>query len=312
MFIEPVTRLALSGPTMGSRWSAVFHSNPGSADGLQSALQAAVDAVDATMSSWKPDSDLMRLNATPPGIWLDVAPALCAVVALGLQIGKASRGAFDIGVGAAVDAWGFGAARPLPDHAAIAAVAPPDGRPSAEVDLSASMLRRTGRARLDLSGIAKGHGVDCLADVLLAHGLASFIVSLDGEVRARGTRPDGSGWAVGIERPDRTQRALARTLQVSDMAIATSGDYRHWHAYGDTSVAHTIDPRTGAPLHNQVCAVTVTAEHCAVADAWATALLVLGEHDGPAMALELGLDAVFTLRQGRTFQEICIGAFASA
>ena len=312
MFIEPLSRFALNGPTMGTRWSAVFHGSPGAALGLQAALQAAVEAVDATMSTWKPDSDLMRINATPPGTWLDVAPALCAVVALGLQIGQVSQGAFDIGVGAAVDAWGFGAARPQPDDAAIAALAPPDGRPAAEVDLAASRLRRTGPARLDLSGIAKGYGVDRLVDVLITHGLAAFIVSIDGEVRARGTRPDGSGWRLGLERPDRTQRGLARSIEVSDMAIATSGDYRHWHAHGARTVSHTIDPRSGAPLQSEVCAVTVTAEHCAAADAWATALLVLGADHGPAMARRVGLDALFTLRLNDSLHEIGVGAFASA
>ena len=169
-----------------------------------------------------------------------------------------------------------------------------------------------GPVQIDLSGIAKGHGVDCLAETLAGRGIADFIVSIDGEVRARGTKPDGSGWTVGLERADRDQRALAHTIEVSDMAIATSGDYRHWHSRGETIVSHTIDPRTGAPLDNGVCAVTVTAEHCAIADAWATALMVLGEEEGPALARQLGLDALFTLRRPDTLQEIGVGAFAPA
>ena len=313
MSIDQAGRIALSGTTMGTRWSAVVYASDVVAHDLNAALQAAVDDVDNTMSTWKADSDLMRLNRTPPGVWLDVAPPLCAVVALGLQIGHASQGAFDIGVGAHVNAWGFGARRGQPDAMAIAEVSKPGrGEPSVEVDLPRSRLRRTSLAQIDLSGIAKGYGVDCLADVLISRGRADFIVSIDGEVRASGTRPDGSGWTVGLERPDRTQRALGRTIEVSDLAIATSGDYRHWHPYGDGIVSHTIDPHTGAPLHGAVCAVTVTAEHCAVADAWATALMVLGEHGGPAMARKLGLDAVFTLRRGEALQEICVGAFAPA
>ena len=238
---------------MGTRWFAVFFSSGAAASGFNAALQAAVDEVDATMSTGKVDSDLMRLNRTPPGIWLDAAPALCAVVALGLQIGHALKGAFDIGVGVAVDAWGFGAGRNKPGAAAIAHVPMPSRRTLAvEVDLSRSRLRRTSHGQIDLSGIAKGYGVDCLADVVIARGLADFVVSINGEMRARGTRPDRSGWAVGLERPDRTQRSLARTIEVSDIAIATSGDYRHWYSYGDETVSHTIDPRTGAPLQNQV------------------------------------------------------------
>lgn len=306
-------RVALNGPTMGTRWSAVFFAGGVADPELAKSLQAAVDAVDDAMSTWKPDSDLMRCNGTPPCVWVSVPPQLCAIVALGLQIGKASRGAFDIGVGAAVGAWGFGAPRPEQDASAVA----DPWRPSMadqgiEVDLVQSRLRRLRAVQIDLSGIAKGHGVDRLAEVLLAHGISDFIVSIDGEIRARGTRPDGLGWSVGLERPDREQRGLARTIAVSDVAIATSGDYRHFRTLGDTVISHTIDPRTGAPLDNAVCAVTVTAEHCAVADAWATALMVLGEEDGPDMARDLGLDALFTLRRAGILHEICVGAFASA
>ncbi|MGV8955291.1 MAG: FAD:protein FMN transferase [Cypionkella sp.] len=306
-------RIALNGPTMGTRWSAVFHAHGAPDPTVTAALQAEVDAVDASMSTWKPDSDLMQLNRMPPGIWFAAPAPLCAVVALGLQIGEASGGAFDIAVGDAVEAWGFGAARRQPDPAAIALLTPTQrARGHIEVDLATSRLRRTGSAQLDLSGIAKGYGVDLLAEVLIRRGIDSFIVSIDGDLRARGTRPDGTGWVVGLERPDRQQRALARTLAVSDVAIATSGDYRHWHAYGDTTVSHTIDPHTGAPLCNSVCAVTVTAEHCAVADAWATALMVAGADAGPILARDHGLDALFTVRLDGELHEIAVGAFAPA
>ncbi|HTN62715.1 MAG TPA: FAD:protein FMN transferase, partial [Devosia sp.] len=204
MFIEHSGRIALNGPTMGTRWSAVFYAPDSVIQTLALALQAAVDAVDATMSTWKPDSALMRLNAMPPGVWLAVPPSLCAVAALGLQIGLDSGGAFDIGVGVAVEAWGFGATSRQPDPIAIAraAMRPIIAHPI-EVDLAGSRLRRNGAVQIDLSGIAKGHGVDRLAEVLGVHGIADFIVSIDGEVRAAGSKPDGSGWVVGLERPDR-------------------------------------------------------------------------------------------------------------
>lgn len=295
---------------MGSRWSAVFFARALDPT-LQMALQAAVDEVDETMSTWKPDSDLMRLNRTLPGVWLAVSPQLCAVVALGLQIGRDSGGAFDIGVGAAVEAWGFGATGTQPDSVAAKSTARPMPTAAAvEVDLLHSRLRRLADVRIDLSGIAKGHGVDRLAEVLLAVGVPGFIVAIDGEIRCVGTRPDGAGWLVGLERPDRKQRQLARTIAGSDVAIATSGDYRHFRTVGDRVVSHTINPRTGEPLDNTVCAVTVTAEHCAVADAWATALMVLGDQDGPQLAEQLGLDALFTLRRNDVLHEIGVGAFA--
>lgn len=305
-------RHAVNGPTMGTRWSAVFHAAKAPDPSLTAALQAAVDAVDNAMSTWKPDSELMRLNRTSPGTWMPASPQLCAILALSLQIGQASQGAFDIGVGAVVNAWGFGAARPEPDARAIATLGSQQTALSTlEVDMAGGRLRRLQDVQLDLCGIAKGHGVDCLADVLLGQGIENFVVSIDGEVRARGTRPDGSGWVVGLERPDYDKRVLSRTIAVSDLAMATSGDYRHFRRHGFAVVSHTIDPRSGAPLQGAVCAVTVTAEHCAVADAWATALMVLGETAGPALADQLGLDALFTLRRPDGFRDIGVGAFAA-
>ncbi|MEO9231465.1 MAG: FAD:protein FMN transferase [Devosia sp.] len=302
---------------MGTRWSAVFFASTLD-PALQRALQAAVDEVDETMSTWKLGSDLMRLNQAPLGVWLNVSPLLCAVVSLGLQIGQVSRGAFDIGVGAAVEAWGFGATGVHPDIGVMdnatspLVTAPFVSAEAVEIDLLRSRLRRRAEIQIDLSGIAKGYGVDRLAEVLIAHALPCFIVSIDGEIRCVGTKPDGSGWLVGLERADRQQRQLARTIALSDVAIATSGDYRHFRTVGDRTVSHTIDPQTGVPLDSDVCAVTVTAEHCAVADAWATALMVLGDQEGPKLAERLGLDALFTLRRNGVLHEIGIGAFAPA
>ena len=120
-------------------------------------------------------------------------------------------------------------------------------------------------------------------------------------------RPHWLGHRSGT--PVRGTRDIARTIEVSDMALATSGDYRHWREHDGATISHTIDPRTGRPLVNRVAAVTVTAATCAAADAWATALMVLGEDEGPAKAREFGLDALFTVRQAGDLVEIAVGGF---
>jgi thiamine biosynthesis lipoprotein len=305
-------RIILNGSTMGTRWSAAFYATQVDQQRLAGELQQAVDAVDNAMSTWKPQSALMQFNRAGLGEWVAMPAALCAVIALGLQIGAASNGAFDIGVGAAVEAWGFGATSPTPDTNAISQLSAMSAAGAIEVDLDNARLRRTSPVQLDLSGIAKGFGVDQLAEVLKANGIVDFVVSIDGEMAMSGAKPDGTGWVIGLERPDRERRVLARTIEVSDLAMATSGDYRHWHDNAGTIVSHTMDPRTGLPLQSDLCAVTVTAEHCAVADAWATALMVLGQQDGLAMAQKLGLDALFTIRRNGAFEETGVGAFAPA
>ncbi|MEO8686102.1 MAG: FAD:protein FMN transferase, partial [Devosia sp.] len=132
---------------------------------------------------------------------------------------------------------------------------------------------------------------------------------IDGELRGRGCRLDGSPWHVAIERPDRANRDAAAIIALQDRAIATSGDYRHWHRYDGRIVSHTMDPRTGAPVQNALASVSVLAANCMMADAWATALLVAGESVGPQLAEANGLDALFVLRHGDELLELPIGKF---
>jgi thiamine biosynthesis lipoprotein len=292
---EPV-RHALNGPTMGTRWSALFFAPPGFDPApVQAALQAAVDVVDAQMSTWKPDSDLMRLNAAPLGEWRDIPSDLARVLAIGLAIGRASGGAFDIGMGDAVRAWGFGpgAADPKSIRDAMKALR----RPAHEVlELNGHKARKTAPLSLDLNGIAKGHGVDRLAEVLSAHGIRDVLLGIDGEMRAIGLRPDGSPWTIAVEAPDRDRRASHSILTLQEAAVATSGDYRHWVTVQGRDLSHTMDPGRGAPLLDSPASVTVIAPTCAEADAWATALMVLGVDRGARLAQQTGLDALFLLR----------------
>ncbi len=289
-------RHALNGPTMGTRWTALFFVSPGCDHApVQAALQAAVDAVDAQMSTWKPDSDLMRLNAAPVGEWRDIPTDLARVLDLGLAIGRASGGAFDIGMGDAVRAWGFGAA--AADPAAIRDAMQAPNLPAYEVlELNGTRVRKSAPLSLDLNGIAKGYGVDRLAEVLLAHGIRDALVGIDGEMHAMGLRPDGSPWTIALEAPDRARRAPHSILTLQDAAVATSGDYRHWVTVQGRHLSHTMDPRRGAPLLTSPASVTVIAPTCVQADAWATALMVMGVDAGADLARQAGLDALFLVR----------------
>ena len=289
-------RHALNGPTMGTRWTALFFAPPGFDPApVQAPLQAEVDAVDAQMSTWKPDSDLMRLNGASVGAWQDIPADLARVLALGIDIGRASGGAFDIGMGDAVRAWGFGPA--LADPQAIRDAIQGPRRPAHDVvELDGNRLRKTAPLSLDLNGIAKGYGVDRLAEVLRHHGIRDALVGIDGEMRAMGLRPDGSPWTIAVEAPDRDRRAPHSVLTLQDAAVATSGDYRHWITVQGRDLSHTMDPRRGAPLLTSPASVTVIAPTCAEADAWATALMVKGVDAGANLARRAGLDALFLAR----------------
>jgi thiamine biosynthesis lipoprotein len=261
------------------------------------------------MSTWKPDSDLNRLNAAPEQQWVAVPKELITVLSTALRIARQSGGAFDIAVGDLVHAWGFGPGDPIVTQQPLE-TPEPRTRTSAsaalEVDPQRNQVRKRAPLTLDLNGIAKGFGVDELARCLEGWGITNYLVGIDGEMRARGVKPGGQPWVVALEKPNRGVREVMGVMELGDAAIATSGDYRHWVDVAGRSYAHTMNPATGAPLSNPLAAVTVVANSCMLADAWATALMVLGEIEGPRLAQERGMDALFVLRDGEQFKEISI------
>lgn len=181
-----------------------------------------------------------------------------------------------------------------------------------EVDVARGRARRLADVAFDLCGIAKGFGVDELARVLDRHGIGAWLVGIDGELRARGCKPDGSPWAIALEAPDYDRRGAMGAIDLVDAAVATSGDYRHWADFGGERLSHTMDPRAGAPLRGDIASVTVVAPTCTDADAYATALMVLGAQAGCAHAERHGLDALFVVRDGDALRTIGCGAFADA
>ena len=315
---EPVTagqRTILHGPTMGTRWSVSLDVD---ADvdlaGLQRDLACAVQMVDRQMSPWKPDSDLMRLNRAPIGTWIDLRAELLEVLACALEINRLSAGAFDPGVGALVDAWGFGAVRDVPDAAAIDAARRAASCPThnaIDLDLAAGRVRKSAPLQLDLCGIAKGYAVDRMADVLRQHDIPHALASLDGELRAVGGQARGKPWAVALEQPLAGRRCTHGVIELQDLAVATSGDYRRFLQFGNARLSHSMDGRRAVPVNNRVASVTVLASRCMHADAWATALLVAGPSDGPTMAQRFGLEALFLVRGAQGMLEIGRGRFGS-
>ncbi|HRQ35689.1 MAG TPA: FAD:protein FMN transferase [Chiayiivirga sp.] len=307
-------RLHLHGPTMGTRWAVSVDVGPHlDTAHLRQALADAVDEVDHQMSPWKPASDLNRLNAQPVGHWLALPAPILLVLARALEVARLSAGTFNPAVGALIDAWGFGAARRAPDPAAIRAAA---GEPAAlahvalELDAPGARARRLAPVRFDLCAIAKGYAVDRMIEVLAAHGVQHALASLDGELRALGPQANGEPWPIAIEAPVAGQRRTHGVIELEDLAIATSGNYRHFLDIGGQRLSHLIDPRAGAPVRHALASVTVLARTCMDADAWATALLVAGPAEGFELARRLRLDALFLLRHDKGWTEIGLGRFA--
>ena len=305
------TRVVLSGPTMGTTWSVVAsRPDPSRAElrRAQAAVEERLETTERLMSTWDPDSELTRFNRHASTGPFRLSAQTLEVLRLALGVSEKTAGAFDVTVGPLVAAWGFGAeprspAR-RPDAAELAEIRGRVGFRLLGLDPSkATVRKRRADVICDLSGIAKGFAVDEVARALTDLGWTDFLIEVGGEVRARGRRPDGEIWRVGVERPDASGRAVQAVVALADRAMATSGDYRSFRIEsdereGDERLSHVIDPRTGRPVSHQLASVSVVHPDAALADAWATALLVLGPEQGHALAEAESIGAYFITRTG--------------
>jgi thiamine biosynthesis lipoprotein len=308
------TYFQLRGETMGTTWAVkLAAADQSAADELRRQIEAELDAVDVGMSTYRPDSELSRLNEAPAGEHA-LSDELAFVLGLAAQVWKGTDGAFDPTVGPLVDAWGFGPkdVEAAPSQADIDALRAQVGFD--RIRLGATKLEKPDAAlRIDLSAIAKGYAVDQVAEHLDGVEVEHYMVEVGGEVRTHGEGPSGA-WRIGIEEPASdaaARRSVHRVVELSGTAraMATSGDYRNYREQDGVRVSHTIDPRTGRPITHALASVSVVHESCALADAWATGLNVLGPKQGPKVAKDHDLAAYFLIREGDGFRAEATPAF---
>ncbi|MDZ7851505.1 MAG: FAD:protein FMN transferase [Halomonas sp.] len=283
------------------------------ADELEAGILDELESVDAAMSTWRDDSELMVFNEAPLGEWQPLSDELLEVLAIGQSVAEASDGAFDMTIGGLVNLWSFGPeARPreIPDKVTLTARLKEIGPDSLEIDAQALQARRLRDVFVDLSAVAKGHATDRVAAYLTQQELANFLVNLGGEVKVRGHRDGESApWRIGIEAPRDGPQNARHVLPLQDIALATSGDYRNYFEHNGQRYSHTLDPRTGRPIDHRLASVTVIHPSDAWADAWATALLVLGEEAGMSLARERSLAVLMLVRQGEGWTSLASPAF---
>jgi len=296
------------GTGMGTSWSVQLVApadNPG--DDFQIGLQLQLDDVVAQMSHWEADSDLSRFNRAPAGSWHLLPQAFFDVLAFALKVSGESRGAYDPCAGALVNLWGFG---PHGRFGADDFVPPSDAQIGdalreraarhIQLDRDKSSALQPGGVQLDFSAVAKGYAVDRLSYYLWSKGIRHYLVEVGGELRGLGFKPDGQPWWVRLEDAADDEGASVpdeMVLALHGLAVATSGDYRRYFVRDGQRYSHTIDPRKGTPIDNSVASVTVLHPLCMAADAWSTALTVLGPDDGLALAEAQKLAARFVVRE---------------
>ncbi len=300
-------RLEFSGPAMGTTFSvAITRLPPGVTRGAVEAVVADVlREADEHLSGWNARSELARFNAASTTDWQVVSPVLFEVIELAQRISRSTGGAFDPTVAPFVEAWGFGArgggGASAPGADVLARLRPRVGYTLLETRAAPPGLRkRVAELTVDLDGIAPGWAVDRIAARIEALGITDYIVELGGEVRARGRHPEGRPWRVAVETPQAGERRAHTVIELDGLGVSTSGDYRDHREVGGRRVSHTIDPRSGVPVVHGLASVTVVHASTAEADAWATALMVLGPEQGLALARRTRLAALFIGRDGRT------------
>lgn len=305
--------LQLSGDTMGTRYHITLVPETEEAldrQALTEDIERELAQINQQMSTYIDDSELMRFNRAPEGEWHSLSSELAEVLEISHSVSQRSDGAFDITVGPLVDLWGFGP-RGVPDtvptQSELARVRDRVGYD--RLALEGRRARKGGAIRLDLSAVAKGYGVDHLAEWLERRGHANYLVEIGGEVRLAGQSPRGDDWRIGVEQPAALQQSGRKALALTDIAMATSGDYRNYYERDGRRYSHTIDPRTGRPIEHRLASVTVLAETAAEADAWSTALNVLGPEAGMALAEREKLPVYMIVKAKEGFEDRYSSAF---
>lgn len=300
------TETHLAGHTMGTTYNVKFvNRNEVNEQKLHDDIDAVLVKVNELMSTYDPNSELSRFNQWKSEAPFELSSETLKVMQEAKRLGELSHGVLDVTVGPLVNLWGFG-----PD-------AKPEKRPNEKT--VAEVKARTGLDKLtlldngaqkseidlyvDLSTIAKGYGVDVVAELLDEKGLHDYLVEVGGEMRVSGRKARGTEWRIAVEKPVTVERAVQEIISIGTNAIATSGDYRNYFEEDGVRYSHLIDPRTGAPITHNLVAVTVVHPSSMTADGLATALIVMGKEEALNVALQNDLAVLMITRENGEFKE---------
>ncbi len=305
----------ISGATMGTQYH-ISALPPKGFDREQGAkgVDALLAAFSQITSTYIPDSDVNRLSAFPLDESVDISQVLSDILLISMEVSWITGGAFDVTVSPLVELWGFGVEKreqTIPAASAIEAALEEVGFQHLELDFTEPKVKLRKPLRIDLSSVAKGYGVDMLAQWLERQGITDYLVEIGGEIRAAGKSPRGDAWRVGIEKPAGLLSAgVAEAIRVSGVGLATSGDYRNYFEKDGKRYSHTINPKTGYPITHTTASATVVAETAAYADALATGLLVLGAEKALPLAETHGIAVYLIEKTDAGFKSSYSSSFA--
>lgn len=294
----------INGKTMGTTYHIkVVAPRSEKTASLQADIDALLDAVNQSMSTYLKDSEISRFNAfDETDADFPVSAHFLRVMLTAREIYDLTRGAWDGTVNPLVNLWGFGKdgnLNHLPTEEQIQKALERVGFDWIDIVVGGQLRKKRADVTVDLASIAKGYAVDQVALLLKGRGYKNFIVEIGGEVYAAGKRKDGKSWKVGINQPNQSAAAdeVYQVVVLEDRALATSGDYRNFYTIEGQAYSHIIDPHTGRPVQNGVVSASVMADNCILADGLATALMVMGQRDGIALLDRLpGVEGLIVVR----------------
>jgi thiamine biosynthesis lipoprotein len=310
---QSVQQIHLSGATMGTTYNVKYVSpeNVLEPQILQKEIDRLLEQVNDQMSTYRKDSELSRFNQSRQLTPLATSPEMMKVVTEAVRLNKVTLGALDVTVGPLVNLWGFG----------------PEGRPDvvpSDADLAErrsiigiehlilgkkTLAKDIPELYVDLSPIAKGWGVDVVAKYLRSQDITNYMVEIGGEIQAHGRNQEGVAWRIAIEKPTPDERSIEEIIELNDMGIATSGDYRNYFEENGIRYSHIIDPKTGRPINNKVVSVTVLDRSTMTADGLATGLMVLGDVEGIKVAEAHHIPVFMIVKTDDGFKEVVSSDF---
>jgi len=283
---SPRDIIIISGQTMGTTYSIkIIHVGLFEAQKkIEQGIDSILTEVNRKMSTWDSNSEISRFNQNQTDSPIPVSPEFFQVVNMAQAISRKTNGAFDVTVFDLMSLWGFGPnpKSGMPTHEEIEKVLSFTGYEKIMIDKK-SLIKQHPSTKLDLNAIAKGYGVDKVFQFLLSKGFTDLFVEIGGEVQCSGRNQRNKYWSIGIENPsggNKPDRMLAAIVYSDGGAVATSGNYRNFVNINGEILGHTINPNTGYPIQTNVLSVTVLSNSCMVADAWATALMVMDYETG--------------------------------
>lgn len=273
---------------------------------IQQKIEDLLKSINQEMSTYISDSAISTFNKYPAKEWFTISSNFKEVLESSLHMERETKGAFDVTVGPLVNIWGFGPEEKelySPSEEEIKKTKAIVGMKFLEIKKNKDYQIRKLKegVYLDFSAIAKGYGVDMVAGLIESLGYENYLVEIGGDLRTNGLRK-GKPWSIAIEEAVMSRGKVQSILKMKDMSLASSGDYRNYYEIEGKRFSHMIDPRSARPISHSLAAVSVLHKDCTLADAWATALMVLGEKEGHALAEAKKLRAIFFIREGDAFR----------